>query len=338
MKQVLPIPLILLLGGGAYYACTCMPEEETELRLSGNVDVRTVRASFRVGGRLESLTAEEGSRVTKGEPLGRLDAQPYEIALRQAESNTAVAEAALAQARSNETAARAALALLEKGYRREEIAKAAAELAAQEVLALNAEKEYRRMQGLVRQSAVSEQNLDDAEKEYRSRKAMVDANRAVLEQMQAGYRTEEIDKAKAQLLTATAAVAEAEARCKTAEAQRDQARLNLGDVQLTAPADGIVMTRAVEPGTMLTPGEPVFTISLREPIRIRAWVDAVYLDKVHLGQQVSISSDSGCRYTGTVSYVSPQAEFTPKTVETADIRTTLVYRIQVTIPPGRGEA
>ena len=334
MKKVFIIIVIALVGLAGYYACSQGYTKAQELVLSGNVDIRSVNVSFRVSGRLAKLTAEEGNHVKKGELLGELDAQPYEIAVRQAEQNIRTAQAGVEQARCSEQSAMAALQLLESGYREEEIAKAAAELAAQEVLLLNAEKEYNRMKGLIQASAISEQTLDAAEREYLSRRQLVEASRAVLSQLQAGYRKEEIEKARAQLATASAGVKEAEARLGLAETQLEQAQLNLEDTRLVSPDDGILMTRALEPGAMVASGATVFTLSLRKPIRVRAWVDAVYLGKVHLGQKVRVTDDSGQQYEGTISFISPQAEFTPKTVETADIRTTLVYRIQVTIPDG----
>ena len=106
---------------------------------------------------------------------------------------------------------------------------------------------------------------------------------------------------------------------------------------MPCPADGIVMTRTVEPGTMLQAGAPVLGISLRNPVWVRAYIDEPLLERVQPNMQVSITTDSGSTFTGTVGFISPQAEFTPKTVETADIRTTLVYRLRIVVqdPEGR---
>lgn len=331
IKKILILVIAGLICGAAAWWWMESQTETKPLTLSGNVDIRSVNTSFRVGGRLETLCADEGTAVRQGDLLGKLDAEPYEIALQQTQAAVRVAEASVQQAQSNELAARAALELLQIGYRAEEIEQARAELAAQEVLLLNAEKEHKRMESLLTQRAVSEQNYDTAKRNMENLRGIVDAKRARYTLLSNGYRKEEIARAEAQLGAATTAVAEAKARLQSARVQEKQAQLNLRDTQLKAPADGILLTRAVEPGTLLQPGATVYTISLRHPVWVRAYVDEVYLDKIHPGQKVRVRTDGGQAFDGVISFVSPQAEFTPKTVETADIRTTLVYRLRITL-------
>ncbi len=109
--------------------------------------------------------------------------------------------------------------------------------------------------------------------------------------LKAGYRPEEIERAEAQLQAATSAVAEARARHAAALVREEQAELNLADTRLTAPSDGIVTTRIAEPGSMLRVGAPVLSISLRSPIRVRAYVDEIHLDAVKLGMSVNVRTD-----------------------------------------------
>lgn len=332
MKKKIIIPVVLLFGLGCSI-CWWMnkPAESRSLRLSGHVDIRSVNTSFRVGGRLIRLTADEGSPVKAGDLLGELDAEPYRIALKRAQAEESMAKAGVQQAQSNELAARASLDLLKAGYRREEIDQARADLSAQQALLSNAEKELQRQKALWERRAVSEQNYDAADRTYNNLLGVVASTRSRLEMLTNGYRPEEIARAEAQLEAATTAVAEAEARLRSAGVQVEQAQLNLDDTRLSAPADGILLTRAVEPGTLLPAGATVFTISLRHPVWVRAYVDESCLDRVSPGQKVRVLTDGGQSFTGTVSFVSPQAEFTPKTVETADIRTTLVYRLRITL-------
>jgi HlyD family secretion protein len=108
--------------------------------------------------------------------------------------------------------------------------------------------------------------------------------------------------------------------------------LQLADTVLTAPSAGIILTRAVEPGTMLSAGSTVLTLSLTDPVWVRAYVDEPDLGKVAPGTKVSVYTDARKEpYPGTVGFVSPTSEFTPKNVETTDLRTALVYRLRIVI-------
>lgn len=329
-KAVLIVAALALIAGGIWYG-NQPGQESGALTLSGNVDIRSVSPAFRVSGRLQSLAVDEGDTVQAGMELGRLDEEPYCIALQQAEAAVEQARTAVGTAEKNAAALHAALQLRLKGYREEEIAEARAQLAAQQVLLDNAQKEYSRYLGLIGSRSVSQQDLDAAERTLRSQQATVQAYQAKLALLEAGCRPEEIDQARAQYGAAVAAVEEARAQLSTAEAACRQARLNWEDTRLLAPAEAIVMTRSVEPGTMLAAGDPVLTLSLRHPVWVRAYVDECHLNRIHPGQEVTVTDDSGNRCPGVIGFISPQAEFTPKTVETADIRTTLVYRLRIIV-------
>ena len=146
----------------------------------------------------------------------------------------------------------------------------------------------------------------------------MDAARQQYQELSSGYRKEE--------------VAEVEANNQRAAAQLDNAALQLADTVLKAPADGIILTRAVEPGTMLAAGSTVLTLSLTEPVWVRAYVAESDLGQVASGTKVSVQTDTRKEpYAGTVGFVSPTSEFTPKNVETADLRTALVYRLRIVI-------
>ena len=337
MKRIIiPAVIVALAAGGIWYA-SGGTETPREIVLSGNVDIRSVNTSFRVGGRLAELAVDEGDRVKKGDILGRIDPEPYRIAVHQAEANAEIARTAIAAAEQQANAAKADLDLHLAGYRQEEIDQAKATLEAQIPVLENAKKDYDRMKGLIGDGAVSKQMYDAAENAYTSQLSTVAAARAKYEQMERGFRKEEIDLAKANYSAATVAVDEARARSRAADAQLEQARLNLADTDMPCPADGIVMTRTVEPGSMLSAGTPVLGISLRNPVWVRAYIDEALLERVQPNMQVTVTTDGGGSYTGTVGFISPQAEFTPKTVETADIRTTLVYRLRIVVQDPGGK-
>ena len=118
-----------------------------------------------------------------------------------------------------------------------------------------------------------------------------------------------------------------------AQAQLAQAELNLQDSTLIAPSDGTLLTRAVEPGTVLNEGGTVFTVSLTRPVWVRAYVDERNLDQAQPGRKVLLYTDGrpDKPYHGQIGFVSPTAEFTPKTVETPDLRTDLVYRLRIVV-------
>jgi len=118
---------------------------------------------------------------------------------------------------------------------------------------------------------------------------------------------------------------------EAAKASLDSALTNLTDTQIFAPTEGTILTRIREPGTVVNIGEPIYTLSVKEPVWVRAYIDEPNLGKVYPGMPANIYTDSqtGIAYKGHVGFISPVAEFTPKTVETLKLRTDLVYRLRV---------
>jgi HlyD family secretion protein len=303
-KKGLAIALIIAMiaAGTLYWAKH--KRVTNQITISGNVDIRQVNISFRVGGRLKNLHVDEGAQTKAGDIIGELDRQPYTIAL--------------ADAQANLDALKAHYALYKKGYRKEDIKQAKATLEARLAAQLNASQLLQRQQKLTGTGAASQRLLDDAQSNYDQASAQVDAARQQYKELSTGYRKEEI--------------AEVEANFQRATAQLDNAQLQLNDTVLKAPSDGIILTRAVEPGTMLAPGATVFTLSLTDPVWVRAYVDEPDLGKVAPGTKVKVSTDSRAEpYDGVVGFVSPTSEFTPKNVETTDLRTALVYRLRIIV-------
>lgn len=275
-----------------------------DLILSGNVDIREVNLAFRVGGRLKSVAVDEGARVRAGDVLAELDSRPYRIAL--------------ADATANHAALLAHQALYRAGYRAEDIAQAQANLKAREAALADAEQVYGRQLKLAGTGATSDRAIDDARLQRDQAAALAEAARLAAAELERGYRREE--------------VAEVSANAQRAKAQIDQAELQLADTRLVAPSDGTILTRSVEPGTMLAVGATVLTLSLDRPVWVRAYVGETDLGKVAPGTSVRVQTDARAQpYDGTVGFVSPTAEFTPKNVETQDLRTALVYRLRVIV-------
>jgi HlyD family secretion protein len=309
MKSKKPVVVALVIiallaacvGGWLWYQSA----REKPLTLYGNVDIRTVNMSFRVGGRLAALQVDEGDAIKAGETLGELDKGPYQNALQQAEANVA--------------AAQAKFDLVIAGYRDEEIAQAAAQVNQAQAAWDYAQNFYQRQQGLWARRVISANELENARSSSDQAKATLKAARDKLSQYKTGNRPQEIAQAQASL--------------QQAKAQLAQAQLDLQDTTLIAPSNGTLLTRAVEPGSMLNAGSTVLTLSLTRPVWVRAYVNEISLNQAKPGTEVQIYTDGrpDKPYRGKIGFVSPTAEFTPKTVETPDLRTDLVYRLRIIV-------
>lgn len=291
-------------GGYAWLSPQFAPAAAAGLTLYGNVDIREVELGFRVAGRLQAMHFEEGDAVAAGELLAELDAQPLREAL-------AVAEAGALQAQAQ-------LDRLNSGSRPQEVQQAQARVAEAEAALENAELELARQQGLFDDGLNSRHALDAAIARRDQNAARLRANQEALELAVEGFRREDI--------------AAAEAALAAALARRDQAETQVRDAQLLAPSSGVILTRAQEPGAILKVGSPVYTLSLMETLYVRAYVGEANLGSVVPGTTVNIRTDSTERsFSGQVGFVSPRAEFTPKTVETPELRTDLVYRLRIVV-------
>ena len=237
--------------------------------------------------------------------IARLDDEPYR---REVEA-----------ARGLVQSLQARLQLLEAGSRPQEIAQARAGVREQEVSTDNAERLFHRQEELYKTKAVSTQDRDDAEARYHAAEARLKSTREHLSLLEAGFRAEEISEARGSLARAQAELAAAELRVQ--------------DTQLKAPANGVILTRAQEPGAIVAAGASIFTVSLKEPVWVRAYIHEPDLGKVHPGAKVELYTDTrpSHPYAGTIGYISPRAEFTPKSVETTELRTSLVYRLRVVV-------
>jgi HlyD family secretion protein len=305
-RSALIVAAIVLVAAAVYgFWYYQQQQQERPLTLYGNVDIRTVNLGFRVDGRLASLTVDEGDAIRPGQLLGKLDDAPYRNALQQAQANVGNA--------------RAKLALLQAGYRAEEIAQVRSEMAQRQSAFSYADSFLKRQQGLWAKNATSADALEDARTARNQAQANLQAAKDKLAQYLSGNRPQEIEQAKASLAQSEAALA--------------QAQLNLQDTRLLSPSAGTLLTRAVEPGTMLSAGGTVFTLSLTQPVWVRAYVNEINLGKAAPGTELEIYTDGRPNkpYHGKIGFVSPTAEFTPKSVETPDLRTDLVYRLRVIV-------
>jgi membrane fusion protein YbhG len=308
MRTRLLILLLLVAAAGAgFYGYRRLhpPAARTSgLVLLGNVDVREVELGFKVGGRIVRMAVDEGDPVKKGETIAALDERYFADDLRMARAREAVQEANLAK--------------LEHGSRPEEIAQARANVALAAANADNRAATLRRQKMLLTTSVASRQNYDDAVAAAHQADAQLDYAKAALQLALAGPRREDIDAARAQVALEQANVSAAERA--------------LADATLQAPSDGTVLTRVREPGAIVAAGATVYTVALVKPVWVRAYVAEPDLGRVHPGMAASVRTDSSPKiYHGHVGFISPVAEFTPKNVETRELRTDLVYRLRVIV-------
>ncbi len=305
-----PVRALLLLiviaaaaGGFWYWRHSQRHEDEGRLILLGNVDVRQVELAINGSERIAELSVTEGDHIQQGQLLAKLETERLQFSV--------------ARAKAQVETQRQVVARLEAGSRPEEIAKARADVAAAQATAKDAQRTLDRNAELHKSNAVSQQELDDALSANQSAEARVAALQATLDLAIAGPRKEDIAEAKALLMLYDAELAQAEH--------------DLKDASLYAPCDGVVQNRILEIGDMASPQKTVYTIALTDPIWVRAYVSETDLGKIFEGMKASVLTDSfpDKQYDGWIGFISPTAEFTPKPVETRELRTKLVYQIRV---------
>ncbi len=284
---------------------------ETSLVLYGNVDIREVQLAFNGNQRIANILVNEGDRIKKGQLLATLEKQRL--------------EALVGNRRAKVAAQIQAVDRLEAGTREEEIRKDRADVEKAEAEAKVAEITANRVRYLTEKGALSRQKEDEAIADLDAARARLKAAKEVLELAIAGPRKEDIAEAKATL--------------KAYEQDLALALRELADADLLAPLDGVVENRLLEPGDMASPQNPVFTIAITDPLWVRAYVSETDLGKIRLGMKAEVRTDSfpGKHYESWVGFISPTAEFTPKTVETREVRTKLVYQVRVFVHNPQGE-
>jgi HlyD family secretion protein len=304
MRRAIPLLVILVVAVGiGVLLVRRLAGEAPPGTLYGNVEIRQVDLSFNAEGAVIAMAKREGDRVHAGEVIAELDPATYQSAT------------GLAEARRD--AAKAQLDELLAGTRPEDVDQARANLAAAQASLADAETTFVRQQDLAGRNVSSQQQLDDARMALNGGRAKVAQTQAALTEAVNGPRIQDIDVARATL--------------RADEATVDLAHTQLARVHLIAPADGTIMTRVIEPGTVVLPAAAVYSMAIDSEVWVRAFAPEPLLARVAPGTEVSLATDAGKSYRGQIGYVSPAAEFTPKTVETPELRTQLVYRLRIRV-------
>ena len=307
MKRVLLVVIIAIaIGGLLYYLFAREREVEGNfIKVSGNIEAIEVDVGFKVSGRIVSRFFEEGDWVDKGKVLAKLDDEDFRNRL----------EVARATLSSNE----ARLNKLLAGSRPEEIRQAEAAMNQAKSDLENKEAHYERLKPLFERGVIPKDTLDSAEAAFKMAKA---ASQAALENyllVKEGPRKEDIEDARAQVEQARASV-------KLNETQ-------LSYTTLYSPISGVVLVRSGEVGEVVNPGTSILTMADIENVWLKAYIPETDLSRVKWGQEVIVTTDLRPKkeYRGRISFISSQAEFTPKQIQTEKERVTLVYRIKIDI-------
>lgn len=278
-------------------------DRSAPLILYGNVDIREVQLAFQDAGRIRALPVDEGARVAAGQVVAELDPTRYQLELQRLNGEVAAQTQVLAR--------------LRQGSRPQEVARARAAAASARASLADAATQLARKQQLRTVNRISVQEVDTARTRVETLQANLKAAEEEVSLVVEGPRQEDIAAAEASLAALAAA--------------RDLAAQRLEDTRLLAPAAGVIRTRILEPGAMAAPGAPVFTLALTDPLWVRAYISEPDLGLVHEGMRAEVRTDTlpDKTYQGWVGFISSTAEFTPKTVETTELRTKLVYRARI---------
>lgn len=277
----------------------------SSILLSGTVEARETDLAFQIPGRIARLAADEGDTVTAGQQLAILDPRDYQLAVERARADAEVSKAALA--------------LLEAGSRPQEIKVAEAAVAQAEAQLKYAQAESRRVSALVPRQLAAQDQLDRARLQEDVAQAGLTQARQQLTLLKEGTRKEQIEQARADYAARLQAVAVAQQQ--------------LSYVDLTSPAAGSITVRLVEAGEVVAAGQPVSRLAAMDHPWVRAYINEKDLPRIKLGQTATVAVDGlpGKSFEGRVTFISPEAEYTPKTVETRELRVDLVYRVKVEV-------
>jgi len=361
VRLVVLLVVLGVVGAATWYYLDQQRQDSGQLTASGTIEADAVTISPQVPGRVVEVNADEGDSVTAGDPIVVLDGAMLQAQRAQAQAAIDAADASLAAAQQGATAvqqnvvtaqagvaaAQANLDLLEAGASAEQLAIAQANVDAAQVAVADLEATYDDMSKAVRDSAAGQ--------EIKLRRDVARANlqTALAQQRltQAGARPEQLAAARAQLDAANAQVGAAQAQADTAAKQADAAAAQaaaaraalavldsqIAQLTISAPIDGVVLTRSIEPGEYAGPGAALLVVGNLGALTITVYVPEDRLSEVSLGQTAEVRIDSGETSSGTVAHIADQAEFTPRNVQTPEGRRSTVFAIKLAVdnPDGR---
>jgi len=302
--RLILIALVVIAGAtGAWWYSTANSRSSGVIRLSGNIEATETDVSFKIRGTIVQRPVDEGMWVEKGALIAKLEDHDLVQSVELADASLKVAQSKLDE--------------LLAGSRPQEIKASLEQLNQAESDLELSRKEYERVKALYEQQLAPASSMDNAETTYHVAQAAATRARQLYDLVKEGPRKEEIASARAEV--------------DQSRQNLDLAKIQLGYATLTAPTSGIVLTKSAEVGEVVSPGTPVVTLGDLDHVWLRAYVNETDLGRIAWGQSVDVTTDTfpGKRYHGTIGFISSEAEFTPKSVQTLKERVTLVYRIKV---------
>jgi HlyD family secretion protein len=368
-KIIAPLILLIIAAAAFYYFYFLRSSGDTsDLITSGHIEVTEVDLSFRLPGHISRLLVEEGDEVKKGDLVAELDPEVLQAKRDQAYAwvkelearrdslnlsikiKEAVLEAEVNKAKAGVSAAEARYQSLKRGSRTEEIREAAAAVEKAKTEYKNRQDDFLRMKQLYENKLISTSQYEASRTAANVAKAAVEAAEERYKLVKAGPREETVLEGEANLSGSGAALKVAEASrqdvdrmkldLKALDAQIDQAKAmlavaedDLAKTHLLAPFDGFVTVKDVEEDEYVQPGTPVVTVARLDPVWVKTYVPETQIGRIRLGEKAEVITDSfpDKAYPGKITFISPEAEFTPKNVQTKEERVKLVYRIKVTL-------
>jgi HlyD family secretion protein len=307
-KRVIRILVVIILLSAVIFGFRSFKNRESgnpggDLNLYGSIDIRTSNLAFPEQEIIDAVMVEEGDRVEAGKVLARLKTDRMTAQIEETKAQIAAQQEVVNRLRA--------------GTRPQEIEQARAKMVSAEAEVKNAEDTFKRIRETSGTGATSDQALDDIKSRLEVAKANLRVSKNALELALEGPRKEDILAAQNTL--------------KAMESGLSLLNIRLSDMTLKAPSEGIIQTRIMEPGEMAGPSKPVFTLALTNPKWARVYVTEPDLGRISSGMIAKVYSDSfpGEPIEGWIGFISPAAEFTPKTVQTEELRTKLVYEIRV---------
>ena len=367
-RLVLIIFLALFVGVGALVYWGQRKERSAELYYSGTIEATQSDLAFQVGGRVKAVLTDEGQAVETDQVLAVIERQSFLASRDQARANLARVQETLnqletlselnqkalpAEVERSEAAARALQAQvkeLETGYRIQDVQQARFAVEEARIAMEEARKDQIRFEQLFHRNVVPEKDKDAADLKYETALKQYERAKEAYALLKEGYRKESIDAARSREAEAQAAlrlarsnlkkidaiereVDAARAQVQAAQAAVELAEIRLSYTELRAPFKGIIVSRNVEPGEVVSIGQEVISVSDLSEVDLKVFVDETEIGKVKPGQQVDVKIDTFPHktYPGYVAFVSPEAEFTPKIIQTHKERVKLVYLVKIKI-------
>lgn len=303
MKSIIYFVLLLI----TYFIHGCGNDNgEKSLEAAGTIESKEITISSKVVGEIQRIRFDEGNKVSKGDTLVIIDNESFSIQLKLAEANRIISELQLE--------------LLRKGARSEDIVQAEDLLKQAETNFRQSETDKNRMQELYDSKSISKKQLEDFIVKYEVTRAQFNSAKENLTKMRSLARPEEIKQA--------------EAKYKQALANEELIRKNIRDSYVVSPIDGYIVKKYIEEGENVSTMSSLLKISDLSVVELMIYVSEEELGKVKLGQKAKISVDAfpDKTFDGAVTFISPEAEFTPKNIQTKDERTKLVFGVKIKVP------